>query len=212
MSVIPFSAEGPNRSVVTRTEDFDLHGDAILILGHEGAQFAPGTSECNASYDLHVGDHYQDHRRGRPIESLLEEKDTISLLPGAAAIIVTKETVQFPTTIFGHILPRVSLLQSGIANTPSKVDPGYHGTLLITVFNHGRQTIPLRRGAPFCTLYMMRVNPAARPYNRAGKQLQGPRRGRFWRRWYDWLEAHPAISTLAALVSAIAAVASWIGH
>lgn len=203
MSVIPLTIAGPAPSVVTHAENFRLHGTAILIQDVDEAQLEPREHECNVSYDLRVGNLYRDHKPRRPVESLDSDNDFITLLPGSAAIITTKEVVHFPTTIFGHILPRVTLLQNGIANTPTKVDPGYHGSLLITVFNHGRRTERLKRNAAFCALYLMSVAPEAQPYDKPGKQLVGPPQGRGLRRWVDWVEANPWIAIISAPLTVI---------
>jgi deoxycytidine triphosphate deaminase len=67
---------------------------------------------------LRVGDKFKDHRDATIQE--LKDGDEIELLPGNAVIIQTEEWVKFPRGLFGQILPRVSLLLLGIANTPSK--------------------------------------------------------------------------------------------
>ena len=51
--------------------------------------------------------------------------------------------------MFGYIVPKVSLLQDGVSNTLSKVDPGYHAPLVVTVFNLGQKEIELHQGDPF---------------------------------------------------------------
>ena len=132
MAVIALSASGDRPSVVTTNDAFDRDGTAILIQNCDLAQLASDTQECNASYDLRVGQIYRDHRNREGQQ--LGPHDPIILLPGNAVIIETEELVKFPKTRFGQILPKVSLLQRGIANTPSKIDPGYEGHLLITAF------------------------------------------------------------------------------
>src|SRR5665213_337171 len=144
MGIIPFSDSAPYRSVVFQRTEFSIDGAAILMLGADMGQFDDTPVRCNASYDLRVGTMYRDHRNDS--SQVLQDGESIELLPGNAVIIQTEELVGFPKKLFGHILPRVSLLQKGIANTPSKVDPGYDGHLLITAFNHGKRTETLTRG------------------------------------------------------------------
>ena len=81
--------------------------------------------------------------------------------------------MRFPRRLFGQILPRVSLLALGIANTPSKIDPGYSGHLLITTFNHGKRTERLKRGERFCSLHLLTVEDGVIPFNGPGKQHRG---------------------------------------
>lgn len=182
MSVIPFVKQ---TSAVFRSEDFKRDGEAILIKNHEPQQFEQTLGDSNISYDLRVGEIYRDHRNdsnGRTIG----EGQTINLYPGNAVIIQTEEWVEFPTSLMGHILPKVTLLQKGVANTPSKVDPGYKGFLLITTFNHGRKTVKLQRGDKFCSLHLLRVGNGVVPYDKPGKYLTGqPARDRI-RMIRDW--------------------------
>src|SRR5438128_929756 len=123
MGVVPFSISPPQPSVVFVRGDFKLEGRAVLIVNHDKQQFADTETGCNVSYDLRVGDKYKDHRNSTV--QALKEGEYIELLPGNAVIIQTEEEVGFPRGLFGQILPRVSLLELGIANTPSKIDPGY---------------------------------------------------------------------------------------
>jgi dCTP deaminase len=178
MGVIPFSTAGPEPSVVERPE-FSMDGCAIVIIGADERQFAADNTECNASYDLRVGALYRDHRddEGRTLAAC----ESIPLLPGQAVIIQTGEEVQFPKTLFGQILPMVSLLQKGIANTPSKVAPGYSGHLLITAFNHENQTVSLKRRDKFCSLHLLSVDHDVRPYNKSAKQILGRGGVKHWR-------------------------------
>jgi dCTP deaminase len=221
MGVVPFSTSPPHRSIVFRPEEFELSGSAILIINPDQQQFEAMKVGCNASYDLRVGDKYKDHRNATV--QALELGEYIELLPGNAVIIQTEEEVRFPRGLFGQILPRVSLLERGIANTPSKIDPGYPGHLLITTFNHGKRTEKLQRGQPFCSLHLLTVEEGVKPYNKAGKQIGGLLRSRTLQRWRDWLEvrqiwitfgifAFTVASVVLSLVAIVHEVAPSVGH
>jgi dCTP deaminase len=198
MSVIALTIDGDTPIVVTHRDNFADDGEAILIQGADLNQLLTAAGGCNASYDLGVGPRYRDHRypsSGDP----LDEGESTKLLPGNAVIIETEEVVRFPLRRFGQILPRVTLLQKGIANTPSKVDPGYNRRLLITAFNHGKQPVKLTRGERFCSLHIFDIAGAIRPYDGAGKSLQNRPKLK-WRRIFDWIDLH---SGAIALISAI---------
>jgi dCTP deaminase len=209
MGVVPFSTSSPKPSVVFSPDEFSLDRPAVLILNADMTQFPTSGLECNASYDLRVGDTYKDHRD--QIVQALNDDEYIELLPGNAVIIQTEEEIRFPQGLFGHILPRVSLLQRGIANTPSKIDPGYPGRLLITTFNHGKRTERLYRKQPFCSLHLLTVEDGIRPYNKAGKQISGSSRSRTLQRWRDWLEVHQIWLTLGIFIfTVVSAVLSIV--
>ena len=204
MGVVPFSTSPPHPSVVFAPGEFRLDGPAVLIVNPDRQQLAEMQTGCNASYDLRVGDKFKDHRNATV--QALREGEYIELLPGNAVIIQTEEEVRLPLGLFGQILPRVSLLERGIANTPSKVDPGYPGHLLITTFNHGKRTEKLQRGQPFCSLHLLTVEDRIRPYNKAGKQIGGLARPRTLQRWRDWLEVRQIWITFGIFAFTVASV------
>ena len=140
MSVIPFVVSGNQPTIVETREEFEngggLEGNAIFVKNLDRTQIE-STNSSNACYDLRVGSEYRDHRDS--VKHDLLDNGFITLQPGAAVIIETTEEVQFPKTRFGHIVPKVGLLQKGLSNTSSKIDPGYEGKLLITVFNLGKR-------------------------------------------------------------------------
>jgi dCTP deaminase len=209
MAVLPFVL---GQTVVTRDEEFTPTGGAVLIKACDRQQLE-GTEACNATYDLRVGDKYRDHRDNGATE--LRPGQSFPLLPGEAVIIQALEEVHFPNSVFGQIVPKVLLLQVGISNTSSKVDPGYDGPLQITVFNLGKRSHTFQHGAPFCGLYILRVDTSnVRPYRGKSKQMEGTRRGGIWRQMRDFIQRNAGIiSSVALLLSVVAAlpsVASWI--
>ena len=213
MAVIAFTISGPRPSVVTSNDAFLRDGSAILIQNGDEEQLQSNSSNCNATYDLRVGEKFRDHRSQDHED--LGPGDEIRLLPGNAVIIQTEELVKFPVGRFGHILPKVSLLQQGIANTPSKVDPGYEGHLLVTAFNHGKRTIALKRLDPFCSLHVFDMIGDVRPYDKPGKQILGARRSAGWpRRIRDWIEANVAtaiyVQTAAIVGSLLIAILALV--
>jgi dCTP deaminase len=203
MSVVPFVIGGENPTIVTNGAEFTVEGQAILVRNLEEAQFDEGSRDSNTSYDLRVGDRYRDHRTN---DTQMVSEQGIELLPRSAVIIQCEEWVHFPKRVFGHILPRVSLLNEGISNTPSKVDPGYNGPLLITTFNHGKKTVWLKRGQRFCSLYMMQVLSGVRPYDKDGKQLPATQRQKRLQRLRDYIEANVALFTAFSGIGTIVAV------
>ncbi|MCK4446364.1 MAG: hypothetical protein KAW56_04710 [Candidatus Marinimicrobia bacterium] len=201
MSVIPLIVEGPNRTVVEHQSEFDsvggISGNVLLVQGLDHNQLCD-PNETNVSYDLRVGNEYRDHRNiGK---NNLQEGDFIEFLPGSAVIIETEEFVHFPNSAFGYIVPKVSLLQKGISNTPSKVDPGYKGKLLITVFNLGKKNVKLKRGERFCSLHIVKVLEGARPYDKAPKSIVGAAKRKIWQKIRDILEANNVLVMLVLII------------
>jgi hypothetical protein len=128
----------------------------------------------------------------------LNDGGVISLLPGMAIVVETEEEVDFPKSLFGLIVPKVSLLHEGVSNTTSKIDPGYHGHLYITIFNLGKRPIPLRKGQKICTLLLFRVDRGIRAYAKGSQSFRHlPATGTIRRTW-SFLEANTGL--LASLL------------
>jgi len=203
MSVIPWTMDGNEPTVVETKEDFEQgvrRGRHVVFVMNLDSKQLRSERDANVTYDLRVGNGYRDHRDVAPAS--LHEDQSITLLPGAAVIIQTEEWIQLPRTMFGHVVPKVSLLQAGVSNTSSKVDPGYIGYLLVTVFNLGKRPVLLERRQPFCALYLLGVEGQARPYSKPGQGLEGrlvPTNR--WSRFADWAQRHDAIIKSALMVA-----------
>ncbi len=205
--IIPFITEGEEPTVVFDPRAFRLKGGAVRIVNADANQLDPTNTDCNASYDLRVGKNFRDHR---DLNGSAVGNEGIKLLPGMAVIVETKEEVHFPNTAFGQIAPKVSLLQKGISNTPSKIDPGYSGRLLITVFNHGRQTYMLKPGERFCSMFVTSVEAGIRPYTKPGQQIQGSAVKGYLRGAMDWIGRHnPELTGVLILITALSLLRSF---
>lgn len=212
MSVIPFILDGSNKTVVETREEYEkaggLEGNVIFIQNLDTSQIRD-TKSSNASYDLRVGDEYRDHRDSGKADLL--DNGKISLQPGSAVIIETAEEFQFPKSRFGHVVPKVSLLQDGLSNTSSKVDPGYNGRLSITVFNLGKRTIELKKHQPFCTLYILDVGEGSIPYTKPGKKIAGKSKTGLLNQIRDFIEVNQTyftiILTMATIVLTVVQIA-----
>ncbi len=186
-----------------------LEGYVILIKNLERSQIL-NTQSSNATYDLRVGNEYKGHKDANKTE--LRDGEEIRLDSGAAVIIETMEVVQFPKSRFGHIVPKVGLLQNGISNTSSKIDPGYNGHLLVTVFNLGKKTVKLKKGEPFCTLYVLEISKEVVAYEKIGKKLPGnPGSKNIFARIADYTERHPTLfNVLLTIMTAILTIVTLI--
>ncbi|MEH2447394.1 MAG: hypothetical protein V7K18_16800 [Nostoc sp.] len=216
MSVIPFILDGSNRTVVETREEYEKAGGlegSVIFIQNLNIKQIHNTKSSNASYDLRVSDEYRDHRDSGKTDLL--ENSTISLQPGSAVIIETVESVQFPKSRFGHVVPKVSLLQDGLSNTSSKIDPGYEGKLSITVFNLGKRTVKLRKGQDFCTLYVIEDKEGVIPYTKDPKKIAGNSRKDLLSRLKDFIETNQAdftiILTIATIVLTIVQIVQPLG-
>ena len=211
MSVVPLLHEN-GATVATTPEAFEkaggaLDGKAVLILDIDQQQVADRSSS-NVCYDLRIGREYRDHRDRGKYELPPEAK--FQLAPGAAVIVETEESVHLPRQFFALVVPKVGMLQRGLSNTMSKVDPGYRGRLLVTLFNLGKRTVTLERHERFCSLCVLRVENGAMLYGKGAKSIEGPSKGFGWNTVRDSLERNTGAWNVAQIAATIALLLSQV--
>ena len=200
MSVIPLIR---GTSIVETKDEYDAAGgrlgEKILILNIDKSQLqANSHGESNVTYDLRVGDEYRDHRDAGKIYT---GERGIELFPNSAVIIQTHEHVQVPKCRFGYIVPKVFLLQQGVSNTSSKVDPGYEGPLLVAVFNLGKTNVFLKPKQKFCTLVFHDVQgDGVQMYGKSAKRITGNTSMGLFRRMRDVIERRSGTLAVLALI------------
>jgi dCTP deaminase len=105
--------------------------------------------------------------------------------------------------MFAYIVPRVEWLQKGVSNTSSKVDPGYNGRLLITLFNLGQKKQAVNRADRFCSLVVHDVGPNAVLYDKDAKKISGVGHRRVWQKIRDEIEANRTVVDLALIAATL---------
>ncbi len=102
-------------------------------------------------------------------EMILAEGDAFYLHPGELALAVTLESVTIPDDLVGWLDGRSSLARLGLMVhvTAHRIDPGWHGQIVLEFFNSGKIPVALRPGMTIGALSFETLSgPAARPYNR----------------------------------------------
>ena len=86
--------------------------------------------------------------------------ETVTLAPGARALVGTGIAVAIPPGYAGLVLPRSGLaLRHGVTilNAPGLVDAGYRGEVKALLVNHGEVPVTLVRGDRIAQLVVQRV-------------------------------------------------------
>ncbi len=178
-AVVPFISEElskKNKVVHTFTTDideFERDKDLILLINIDAEQislFNDGKPNC--TYDFRVGELYQivgDKKGSSP--KYIGAGSEVIIKPRSFIVIATREEIYLPVRKFGYISSRVSNLMKGIVVAPSKVDPGYSGKLMISLFNLGQNDVTLKHGDAFCNLTVFSVADGANLYD---KEAKGP--------------------------------------
>jgi deoxycytidine triphosphate deaminase len=168
-----------DKSVVANQQAFDPHDPSgpILIEGLTPKQLQD-SSNSDIAYDLRVGREYRILTQRKT--KVLGQADHFDLKPGQSALIETEEWLHLPTGAFGLVVSKVSRVQEGMSNISTKVDPGYHGHLIVTVTNNGRRPIVFKRLHPFCSITFLVVDPPARAYAKPGKAIDNAPKLHLW--------------------------------
>jgi dUTP pyrophosphatase len=91
--------------------------------------------------------------------------ETVTLAPGARALVPTGIAVAIPPGFAGLVLPRSGLaLRQGVTvlNTPGLIDAGYRGEVKVLLANHDREAAAtLERGDRIAQLVVVRVERVA---------------------------------------------------
>lgn len=102
-------------------------------------------------------------------EVVLDENATFVLHPGELALGITAETVTLPDDLVGWLDGRSSLARLGLMVhvTAHRIDPGWHGNIVLEFYNSGKLPLALRPGMSIGAMsFEVLSSPAIRPYTK----------------------------------------------
>ena len=102
-------------------------------------------------------------------EVLITDDDTFVLHPGELALGITYESISLPDNLVGWLDGRSSLARLGLMVhvTAHRIDPGWHGNIVLEFFNSGKLPLALRPGMPIGAMsFETMTSPAERPYKK----------------------------------------------
>jgi dCTP deaminase len=104
-----------------------------------------------ATYDLRIGKTAVVSSRTAPLD--LSETPLAVLDPYAAAVLQTHEVLKLSTRLVGRVGLKTSLQRRGlIASTGPQIDPGFRGTLAVTIVNFTSRPYFFRFKEPFISI------------------------------------------------------------
>lgn len=142
------------------TADVCLGNQFRVFQGHTAAyiDLSGPKAEVNAALERVMSD-----------EIVLPEGEAFFLHPGELALAVTLESVTLPDNVVGWLDGRSSLARLGLMVhvTAHRIDPGWHGQIVLEFFNSGKLPLALRPGMVIGALSFETMSGSAdRPYNR----------------------------------------------
>ncbi|MFO3766827.1 dCTP deaminase [Proteus mirabilis] len=142
------------------TADVRLGNQFRVFQGHTAAyiDLSGPKNEVNEALERVMSD-----------EIVLPEGEVFYLHPGELALAVTLESVTLPDNVVGWLDGRSSLARLGLMVhvTAHRIDPGWHGHIVLEFFNSGKLPLALRPGMVIGALSFEPMSGSAdRPYNR----------------------------------------------
>lgn len=102
-------------------------------------------------------------------EVAIKEDEAFFLHPGELALAATLESVTIPDDLVGWLDGRSSLARLGLMVhvTAHRIDPGWHGQIVLEIFNSGKLPLALKPGMDICAINFETLSSAAiKPYNK----------------------------------------------
>jgi dCTP deaminase len=102
-------------------------------------------------------------------EIIIPEGEAFFLHPGELALAATFESVTIPDYLVGWLDGRSSLARLGLMVhvTAHRIDPGWHGQIVLEIFNSGKLPLALRPGMDICAINFETLSsPSQKPYNK----------------------------------------------
>lgn len=156
---LTISPRPPVERINGATADVRL-GHQFRYSGHTAAyiDLSGPKEEVNAALENVMSD-----------EITLTEDEVFYLHPGELALAVTLESVTLPDNMVGWLDGRSSLARLGLMVhvTAHRIDPGWHGQIVLEFYNSGKLPLALRPGMVIGALSFEPLSGSAdRPYNR----------------------------------------------
>lgn len=133
-----------------KTSQWNKINDSLLI-----DPFEPEEKLGVCCYDLSVGDEYVSLRKPEETKKL-EEGQVIRIDPQETVLILTKEYLALPKNLMAMIVPRARWIFEGTLLNATRVDPTWHGKMLVGFTNTTKWSVTLGFGQPFCTCYFVK--------------------------------------------------------
>jgi dUTP pyrophosphatase len=102
-----------------------------------------------------------DEAAGLDLLAAIGARETVTIAPGARALIPTGLSLELPPGFEGQVRPRSGLaLKHGVTvlNSPGTIDSDYRGEVKIILVNLGDQPFPVKRGERIAQLVVAPVS------------------------------------------------------
>jgi len=110
--------------------------------------------------DLPLPRYHSPQAAGLDVLAALPQGETLTLEPGAHALVPTGLAIALPAGFEAQLRPRSGLAaRQGVTvlNAPGTIDADYRGEIAVILINHGREAVAIRRGMRIAQLVIAPV-------------------------------------------------------
>ncbi len=146
--VIQDRAEAEQAKEWWKRNEWEKIGNKIIIDPFDAHALGP------CCYDLSVGEEYvslRDPENPKPLKA----GDQIRIGPSETVLILTQEYVCLPKNVLAMVVPKATWIFEGASLSATRIDPTWHGKLLIGLTNLAKNPVALNYKEEFCTCYFM---------------------------------------------------------
>lgn len=120
-----------------------------------------------AKTELHLGAHcYCSGSPDADIIELEKDGDSVILKPNTIFLFETKEVLNFPNNLSGHMSLKMGLVSQGLLMpSQTQVDPGYNNVLFGMIYNLSSRDVELKRGQAITTLEVFETEISKHQYS-----------------------------------------------
>ena len=131
------------------------------LINITASSISPKIRGC--SIELHIGPIYRPGiEAGKEGSATNPHRLPVSLEQGDTAVIETVESFKLDNLHAAFVFPSSHVSIQGLLMTnPGHVDPGYSGSLHVTVINMGREPFSLQPGQPFLRAFIHKLDAPA---------------------------------------------------
>ena len=127
--------------------------------------------------DLQLPAYETDLAAGADLRAALKDGETMTLEPGARALVLTGLAMALPSGYEAQIRPRSGLAYKHgvtVLNTPGTIDADYRGEVKVLLINHGDKAFEINRGE---RIAQMVIAPITQPAFKVVDELSDTERG-----------------------------------
>lgn len=116
-------------------------------------------------YDLSIEGRELKDSFGKVLKWTGDANKTITINPLQHFLVITREWIEMPENMTALLQIKTKYARKGVILSPGAVDAGFHGKLVLSMFNSSTKYLHIKCGDPICQiLFVKMTSNAKKPY------------------------------------------------